>query len=513
VTDTMGDLTAQRANLEVLRSQLGAQLASVRTAAGISQPQLGAALGRTRSFISKVEHGVRRMPAELWAMADELCRADGELITAHSELVQAEQDYRTRCHSSRSQVPCQVQPSMSPQLDVRRKVWPVSAGVGSAGCRDVVWAPETPADEALAEELREVVARLVKVMGRRKAMRLAGSVLAAMGLSGLDGDEYTRVAQAVASPGRVDAQVIKNLAVTLAICKRQEDKLGPCQVWDTVIAQHQLVRRLLAGDCPEQLRKPLHLIDSNMAVTLGGYLIDMGQHEAARGYFEHARKAAHKANHPALAAYAAANMSMAAFLRGDTPAALDTAAAARSLAARTNDCQLKALAEQMAAAAYALDGQHNRCESASARAHDFLTYANGSASESLTYWVHHGTIDSQRSLFLCLLDKPQQAVEAASSARAHFDRTFVGSWGRCQIRFGHALVLSKEITEAAHVLGDAASHARLSPRLTQELHNARALLQPWAGTHAVKTLDDQLAACGLVPLRQVTSTRASDQQA
>ncbi len=62
-----------------------------------------------------------------------------------------------------------------------------------------------------------------------------------------------------------------------------------------------------------------------------------------------------------------------------------------------------------------------------------------------------------------------------------------------------ALVLSHDITEAARVLGDAASLAHLSPRLTGELHTARALMQPWAGTQAVTTLDAQLHACGLMP--------------
>ncbi|MGH3831630.1 MAG: hypothetical protein ACRDRS_14485 [Pseudonocardiaceae bacterium] len=45
------------------------------------------------------------------------------------------------------------------------------------------------------------------------------------------------------------------------------------------------------------------------------------------------------------------------------------------------------------------------------------------------------------------------------------------------MRLGHALVLSKDITHAAHVLGDAARHASLAPRLTTELHAARALMQ------------------------------------
>jgi hypothetical protein len=130
-----------------------------------------------------------------------------------------------------------------------------------------------------------------------------------------------------------------------------------------------------------------------MASAIGGYLVDMGDPILAQRYFQHARKAGHDARNPACAAYAAANTTLAAFLRGDVPTALDNAAAAR-----TNDPRLQALAEQMAAAAYALDGQHDPCMAASARAHDLLTTANGSAPESLAYWMHHGTIDSQRSL-------------------------------------------------------------------------------------------------------------------
>ncbi len=406
----MGDLAAQAARLEALRSSLGALLGDYRAAAGISQPQLGAALGRTRSLISKVEHGVRRLPEELWTIADELCGAQGTLITAHTELVQAEADYRDRRHTA------------------RRRAWPAPAGWVPAGHQrqqDVAWSQTTLVTGELAEELLEVVTRLARSLGRREAIGLAGSILAALGLADLDGAEYTRVAQAVAVPSRIDAQVINNLAVTLAVCKRQEDRLGACQVLDTVVAQHGLVRRLLAGDCPENLRKALNLVDSNMACSIGGYLIDMGQSEAAGRYLHRARRAAHNAGNPTYAAYAAASASFAARLRGDTPAALDTAAAARSLAARTDDAQLKADAEVASAGAYALDGQYGPCMSASARAHDLLTTTNGNNSDSPAYWVHHGTIDGLSSTFMALLSKPQQAADAANLALAHYDPTQV----------------------------------------------------------------------------------------
>ena len=200
---------------------------------------------------------------------------------------------------------------------------------------------------------------------------------------------------------------MQNLAAMLAYCKRLEDKLGPCQVFDTVVAQHRLVHRLLDNDCPNQLRRPLNLVDSNIASALGGYLVDMGRPDEGRGYFEHARKAAHDAGNTAYAAYAAANISFTAFERADTPTALDTAAAARSLAARTDDLRLKAFAEEQAAAAYALDGQYGPYMLAYDRAHDFLANATVPATDSPAYWVHHGSIDSQRSLLLSQLGKPR----------------------------------------------------------------------------------------------------------
>lgn len=454
-------------------------------------------------MISRIEHGTRGMSEELWTITDQVCCAQGALIAEYTTLAQAEQDYRDRCRVRGCQVQQQVAQA---EAQAALRAWPASSrGLDEMGGLDV-WPDMTRVDGELAEELMAVITKLIRSMGRRKAMQVTGCVLAAMGLSSLDADECTRVAQALEAPHRVDAHVVENLASTLAQCKRLEDTLGPCEILDTVVAQHGLVRRLVEGGCPGNLVKPLKLVESNIASTIGTCLINMGRSEAAKGYFARARKAGHHAGNPACAAYAAANASFAAFLRGDTPTALDTAAAARSLAARTTDPRLKALAEQMAAAAYALDGQHRPSMAACARAQEFLASIRVVAGESLAYWVHEGTLDSQRSLFLCLLDKPREAVDAASNAKTRFDRTYVGSYGRCQVRLGHALVLCKEITEAAHVLGDAASHASLSPRLTAELHATRALMQPWEHTPAIKTLDTQLEACGLIPTRQAKYT-------
>jgi transcriptional regulator with XRE-family HTH domain len=496
VTGEAGNPTPDQVGPGILRRRLGAHLALYRRAAGVSQPELGQAIGRTRSTVSKIEHGTRTMPQALWTVTDQVCHADGALVAEHHTLAQVEKDYRARHRARRSQA---QQTQAQARLEAL-KAWPGLDVV--AGCD--LWPDLTGVDAQLAGELMAVVTKLIRSMGRRDAIQVAGQVLAAVGLSGLDTDECTRLVQAVATPRRVDAQVVENLAVTLAQCKRLEDKLGPCEVLDTVVAQHQIVRRLLEGGCPDNMIKSLKLLDSNIASTIGACLLNMGRLEAATGYFAHARRAGHQAGNPTYGAYAAINTSFAAFLRHDTPTALDTAAAARSLAARTRDARLKALAEEQAAGAFALDGQYGPCMAACARAQEFVASANGGMIDSPAYWVHEGTLDSKRSTFLSLLDKPGQAVEAASNACARFDRVYVGLYTRCQVRLGHALVLSHDIGEATRVLADAASHAHLSPRLMAEFRAARALMRPWENTKAVTELDTHLHAYGLTPAKYTT---------
>lgn len=78
------DIVADRAKLDALRRQLGTQLATYRRAAGISQPKLGMAIGKTRSTVSKIEHGWRGIPAEQWKVTDDMCHAEGALLAGHS---------------------------------------------------------------------------------------------------------------------------------------------------------------------------------------------------------------------------------------------------------------------------------------------------------------------------------------------------------------------------------------------------------------------------------------------
>ncbi|HKR47997.1 MAG TPA: helix-turn-helix transcriptional regulator [Pseudonocardiaceae bacterium] len=166
-----GDLTADRAKLASLRRDLGTQLVAYRMAAGVSQAELAHAVGRTRSTISKVEHGTRGMPARLWKITDEVCRADGALVAAYSALTDAEQDYRARGRRLRqaAYAEARVQSASSPAARYRNQ--------------DVAWQERTRVSGELAEELMAVVTKLIRSLGRRDAIRMISGTLAAVGLS------------------------------------------------------------------------------------------------------------------------------------------------------------------------------------------------------------------------------------------------------------------------------------------------------------------------------------------
>jgi hypothetical protein len=61
-------------------------------------------------------------------------------------------------------------------------------------------------------------------------------------------------------------------------------------VHGTALAQHGIVRRLLP-ECPARLRHLLSL-HSDMAATIGGYLVDLNNQDRAQHYFRDAHRGA-----------------------------------------------------------------------------------------------------------------------------------------------------------------------------------------------------------------------------
>ena len=126
--------------------------------------------------------------------------------------------------------------------------------------------------------------------------------------------------------------------------------------------------------------------------------------------------------------------------------------------------------------------------------------AGRASPESPAYFFNEGYFTSHKSECLLRLGKPQEAAASARAGLALYDRSFADGYAVCTLHLGNAYLQSGEISEAARVIGEAASLAvqTRSARLTKELRATRVRMHPWQDTQAVKALDDQFAAYGLV---------------
>lgn len=478
-----------------MRRVLGAQLAAFRQAAELTQDELASAAFCDRSTVAHIEKGRSRGDRRFWKVADERCGADGALLAAFHAWETAKQDHEVRTREA------QLAEARAKAEQLRATTAPQLLRDADETAREVA----VDGGDQLAEQLVKLLCRWVGVMDpvRRELLQLLGWAMTTATVSsvvaGLDTEERERLARAIVSPSQVDGQVINHLDAILLHCKRQDDTLGPRAVLDTVLAQRNLVRDLLAG-CPATLRPRLLSLYSNMSSSVGFYFFDLNEFDRAWRYGDQARMAAHDANNAELGIHALGHMSYFASWQGKTHTGMDLVAAARSLLSKTEDPLLGVCVAQRAATVYAIDGQYTACMAEFERAQNGLATSTGQVSaESPAYFYNEGFLASKKSECLLWLGKSQEAAVNATAGLTLFDKSYVGSLAFCTLRLGNAHLQSGEIVEAARLVGDAAGLAAQTRqvRLARELRTTRARMQPWQGSQAVAALDDQLAEYGL----------------
>ncbi|MGH3796368.1 MAG: helix-turn-helix domain-containing protein [Pseudonocardiaceae bacterium] len=509
-----------------MRRVLGAQLAAYRQAAELSQGQLAIATRVDRTTVAHIEKGRSRADERFWTIADQRCHADGALLAGFHTWEAAKQDHEVRAREAqlaeaRAKAE-ELRATTAPRLCVchepdRPGETGALTNTGGANLVQGLAPPlaSLPMLGSLAEDVPgagpdEIIGQLARLlcgwvgaMNRRGLIQLLGwaasTATALPVLGALNTDEQERLTRAVVTPSRVDERVIDHIETIHRYCKQQDDTLGARAVLNTVLAQRTLVHDLL-GECPTSLRPRLLSVYSDMSTSIGYYYFDLNDSDSAQGYWDQARAAAQDADNTELSIYALCEMSHAAYWQGKAHTAIDTAAAAQSLISKVDDPLMQVCVADKSAQAYAIDSQHRACMAELEKAQDGLASAREVPAGSPAYWYHEGLLASERSGCLLRLGKPQDAANSAKGALALFDNSFVGSLAFCTLFLGNAHLQSGEIDEAARVVSDAAGLAAQtrSARLVKELRTTRAHMQPWQGTQAVKTLDDQLAAYGLV---------------
>ncbi|MGH3864801.1 MAG: hypothetical protein ACRDQ4_01465 [Pseudonocardiaceae bacterium] len=362
--------------------------------------------------------------------------------------------------------------------------------------RDVLSAPGDR-DRAY-HQLVQFLRSWAHTMDRRDALGvLSWAAATASLLPAVGGDEHQRVASVLTTSSQVDAKTIEHIEAVLWRCERQDVALGPQAVLTTVLAQRDLARALVP-DCPVVLRPRMLSALSEASRQAGWLSFDLKQFDHATYYYEDARALAHEAENPGLGALVLCEMSHLATWRGTPCISIDHAVAAEQWANRTDDLRVRAYTADTAARAYAADGQRDACLRALDTAHTVLTTVDDQAPSYASTYDEAAHL-SIRGECLLKLRETDHAVSSAQRSLESLDRSRARTVAMTIIDLSEAYVQCNEIDEAARLLGDAgeiaASHS--SARLTGRLTQARADLQLWQHTTAVRTLDDRLASYGL----------------
>jgi hypothetical protein len=356
----------------------------------------------------------------------------------------------------------------------------------------------TPRDRDRAyHQLVEFLRSWAHTMDRRDVLRLlAWAASVASALPATVGDEHERVASVLSASSRVDAQTVEHIEAVLWHCRQQDHALGPQAVLATVLAQRDLTRALVP-DCPAALRPRMLSTLSEASRQAGWLSFDLKQFDHAGYYYEDARALAHEAENTGLGAFVLCEMSHLATWQGKPRIGIDHAVAAGQWADRTGDLRLRVFTADVAARAYAADGQRDACLTALDTAHTVLTMADDHTSSLCPNYDEALHISFRGECHL-KLGEADHAVSYAQQSLETLDRSRAREVAMTIVDLSEAYVLCTEIDEAARLLGDAGEIAagHSSVRLIERLVQAWAGMQAWADTAAVRGLDERLGACG-----------------
>jgi len=314
-------------------------------------------------------------------------------------------------------------------------------------------------------------------------------------LHSLNSDEQERLVAAVRAPSRVDAAVIDHLEQMLSHCVGQQNRgLGPRAVRDTVLAQRHLTAGMLA-ECPSALRPRLLSVHADQSRISGWVSVDLNDFDGAAFYYEHARTTAHEAEDAVLSARVLCHMSQLATWQQRPRVGIDHAVAAQSWAERTDEPLLRAWAADVAAQAYARDGQQQECLAELDTAHAGFVTGTGRPSRVACY-DDEGFHASIRAGCLVELHRLTDAVQAAERSLATLDQTYVRDVTSATVTLGWARLECGDLDQAVATLEQAAELVvqNRSARLTGKIHAVRARMQPWQDSPAVIQLDERLRA-------------------
>jgi hypothetical protein len=381
-------------------------------------------------------------------------------------------------------------PNRDSRVTTKTDAVPTSVGrtaVDAASCMRLLRAIDV---EEADVKRRELLFELALVFGGSRALDL---------LRILTPDEKERLAGVLGDTWRTDEITVRTFEKLQLHARRADDVSGPAKLLPVVHGQRAAIARLLAR---ESMLPGLRdrLVNTNALLSqLAGFLAhDLCDHTAAEQPLHDGLRAALDLGDPTLIGYMHFWLGRLAADQGRTAAVFDHAFAIQSWATRSPSKLLAPLHHMLFALAHAAGGN----TSASTRAHDNALASAEAPKDNepaFLHWVAPPVIEIVSGKLMVQHNQPGPVIAAAEHYLAAMDPKFKRRHGIVLARYARALTMAKEIPESTAKLTDAAHLTRQhsSARLADEINQARARLEPWAGTTYVRQLDETLRSCGL----------------
>lgn len=295
---------------------------------------------------------------------------------------------------------------------------------------------------------------------------------------------------------RVDAGVLDDLVRLTDSFRRIDRRMGAPGVFRDLAAHLGRVQGLHRHPMSPGIRQRLAGVAADVAALLGWQALDMSQPRLAWQHFRTAAEAAREAAMPTFHAFVIAQSAYLPLFGGNARAALPLIAKARRVAdgrtSSTFQAWLYAAEAEALTSVGAVRGALRALEESD------RAMSRAAVGEERTPALVH--FDGSHLLrwkgqVLGHLSRKDEAEPVLRAALDDLDSTFVRARAGLLLDLATCLVMDGEVQESCRLVREALEHAHetQSARYEHQVLLFRGHLEPWADSHCVRQLDEELA--------------------
>jgi tetratricopeptide (TPR) repeat protein len=443
----------------------GAELRAHRTDRGLSLNDLGKLVHRDRSYLAKIEKGLRNIPADLANDCDRALHACGRLVRLHTVVIAG--DGR------------QVIPGLHDDGHVATQGAHV-ASVSACGSSSQGLATPLGDNEEITVPARTADGRVIFVRVSRRLF-LGGVGAAAASIMPLTSQTLVTASRVA---GTADLNPLQHFIEMKKVLMDNDNFFGPARAISTVHQQIEIMEHLRhrwQGDDRLRLLK----VQTQYADLLGWLYEDAGDFETAGQWVNKSLEWAHMARDSQTTAFALARKSQLAADMGNPADAVDAAEASQAIAQPAT--RISAIAATYAGHGHALGGDVDSSLRAYDKAREELSRAVDDDS-AYGLFFNEGYLDVQRARSLTTLGRFLPANEVFQTAIDGLPEGYWRDRGVYLAWQARAYAGCREPEQAADLGLEALRVAcgTGSARIISELGCLDSLLAHWAGVPKVE---------------------------